>query len=419
MLCESSCYTDQSCMGYQYVPASTTCRMFDAVSIATARASGNNGIAVQVKSQCVNSPCKNFGSCTVIVTLMGAHIPSCMCMTGTSGTYCENSLCSGITCSNHGTCKLTDFGGGHTCVCENNYYGPSCEHGGPCSVNPCQNGGSCTVTSGNNIHCACAAGHTGSRCQTGPCSNGWIHGGGNHCYIISTVATLPSLVGNVCAHFEAWPAVFTDKAESLVIANELKRESIDKALIGVKRNGDGSYTSKLQYTNWMPNKPGTDANKNECALLKHSDGLWNTKDCNLIHKAVCQCQGSLCSDGSWSRFGNKGHRVIHDLLSWSSASKRCRQLGGTGLVHITTPAENTAVKALSSSDVWIGFHESKPNGGYTWDVEFLNWATGKPGDDACVALLVGSGQSAINRISDVTCDENIQFVCYKGTEGLS
>ncbi|XP_074656872.1 uncharacterized protein LOC141910059 isoform X2 [Tubulanus polymorphus] len=296
------------------------------------------------RAQCVCSPCKNFGSCTVMETSTGTYVPSCMCMTGTSGTYCENSLCSGITCSSRGTCKLIDFGGGHTCVCENNYHGQNCERGGPCSVNPCLNGGSCTAISGYNVYCVCPEGYTGNRCQTGPCSSGWIHGGGNHCYIISTVATLGSLVGNVCARLGAWPAVLTDKAESLIVAS------------------------------------------------------------------------SLCSDSSWSRFGNKGHLVIHDLLSWSSASKKCRHLGGTGLVHITTPAENTAVKALSSCDVWIGSHESKPNGGYTWDVEYLNWAFGKPDDGACVALLVGGDESAINRISDVSCDENIHFVCYKGTE---
>ncbi|XP_074656866.1 uncharacterized protein LOC141910059 isoform X1 [Tubulanus polymorphus] len=368
------------------------------------------------RAQCVCSPCKNFGSCTVMETSTGTYVPSCMCMTGTSGTYCENSLCSGITCSSRGTCKLIDFGGGHTCVCENNYHGQNCERGGPCSVNPCLNGGSCTAISGYNVYCVCPEGYTGNRCQTGPCSSGWIHGGGNHCYIISTVATLGSLVGNVCARLGAWPAVLTDKAESLIVANELKRGSIYKALIGVKRNDDGSYTSKLQYTNWMPNKPGADPNNAECAFLQHSDGLWNTEDCIVKLKAVCQCQGSLCSDSSWSRFGNKGHLVIHDLLSWSSASKKCRHLGGTGLVHITTPAENTAVKALSSCDVWIGSHESKPNGGYTWDVEYLNWAFGKPDDGACVALLVGGDESAINRISDVSCDENIHFVCYKGTE---
>ena len=87
------------------------------------------------------------------------------CNSGFFGTSCADTACSPDPCQNGGTC--TDNGDTtYTCTCAAGYTGTNCETDiDECVAAPCQNGGTC-VDGVNSYTCNCVAGYTGTNCET-------------------------------------------------------------------------------------------------------------------------------------------------------------------------------------------------------------------------------------------------------------
>lgn len=97
----------------------------------------------------------------------------CHCTSRYSGKNCEIDTgppCASDPCKNDGVCKEDDLGNFH-CTCAAGFTGSFCEteisiH--PlCENNPCQNNGTCKVSPNTNrLECECLPGFTGLRCET-------------------------------------------------------------------------------------------------------------------------------------------------------------------------------------------------------------------------------------------------------------
>ena len=58
-------------------------------------------------------------------------------------------------------------GGQFYCICSSGFSGVYCQNSNACNNNPCLNGGTCQVIGiGNNYLCLCSSFYTGTNCQT-------------------------------------------------------------------------------------------------------------------------------------------------------------------------------------------------------------------------------------------------------------
>ncbi|XP_044251538.1 protein serrate isoform X1 [Drosophila takahashii] len=123
-------------------------------------------------------PCSGHGSCEM--SDVGTF---CKCHVGHTGTFCEHNLneCSPNPCRNGGICL--DGDGDFTCECMSGWTGKRCsERATGCYAGQCQNGGTCmpgAADKGLQPHCRCAPGWTGlfcaeaiDQCRGQPCHNG-------------------------------------------------------------------------------------------------------------------------------------------------------------------------------------------------------------------------------------------------------
>eukprot|EP01080_Neovahlkampfia_damariscottae_P008905 gene8905-853_t len=111
--------------------------------------------------------CNNRGDCKTV----NGYLDKCVCISGTSGNYCERTTCSGIdsqsasVCSSHGSCV-----GPNQCSCQTGYSGNNCQYPscyGKISTDSsvCSSRGSCTAYN----TCSCQSGYSGSECQYPMC----------------------------------------------------------------------------------------------------------------------------------------------------------------------------------------------------------------------------------------------------------
>uniref|UniRef100_A0A6P4ERX3 Delta-like protein n=1 Tax=Drosophila rhopaloa TaxID=1041015 RepID=A0A6P4ERX3_DRORH len=123
-------------------------------------------------------PCSGHGSCEM--SDVGTF---CKCHVGHTGTFCEHNLneCSPNPCRNGGICL--DGDGDFTCECMSGWTGKRCsERATGCYAGQCQNGGTCMPGAADKAlqpHCRCAPGWTGlfcaeaiDQCRGQPCHNG-------------------------------------------------------------------------------------------------------------------------------------------------------------------------------------------------------------------------------------------------------
>ena len=144
-----------------------------------------------LSDQCSPATCSYAGTCS-----SDAGILTCACAAGTDGERCErcatgfhrgptgaclaDERCESSTCSGHGTCAV--MAGAARCSCDTGFAGLHCEGCYPgyvatdaglggcaleqrCRADTCRFHGTCD-DDGGTVQCACAAGFTGSRCET-------------------------------------------------------------------------------------------------------------------------------------------------------------------------------------------------------------------------------------------------------------
>ncbi|KAH9489125.1 hypothetical protein Btru_057139 [Bulinus truncatus] len=88
----------------------------------------------------------------------------CNCTQGYSGKTCETANCTGIDCSNNGTCEIHNST--WSCKCAEFIEGAFCEIKGPCFDRPCQNAKACHQSIKNNTYtCDCNEGWKGVNCS--------------------------------------------------------------------------------------------------------------------------------------------------------------------------------------------------------------------------------------------------------------
>ena len=146
-----------------------------------------------------SGPCLNGGTCANvdIDPLDDNYSYTCSCLTGFSGTDCENSNpCDPHPC-NSGSCQ--DAGSGnHVCTCPATHTGTNCESELPCNNSPCQNGATCSndnpYVDANSYTCSCLSGYTGTNCENElPCNS---NGGNGACQNGATCTNLPYVDSN-------------------------------------------------------------------------------------------------------------------------------------------------------------------------------------------------------------------------------
>ncbi|XP_034662158.1 protein serrate isoform X2 [Drosophila subobscura] len=134
----------------------------------------------QLRPLCSQPPCNE--GCFANVTGMGtgtgiAATAAAGTTTKTTTTTTTMTTPSGLPCSGHGSCEMSDVG--TFCKCHVGHTGTFCEHNlNECSPNPCRNGGICLDGDGD-FTCECMSGWTGKRCSeratgcyAGQCQNG-------------------------------------------------------------------------------------------------------------------------------------------------------------------------------------------------------------------------------------------------------
>ncbi|BFF92609.1 protein serrate [Drosophila madeirensis] len=135
----------------------------------------------QLRPLCSQPPCNE--GCFANVTGMGTGTG--IAATAAAGTKTKTTTTttttmttpSGLPCSGHGSCEMSDVG--TFCKCHVGHTGTFCEHNlNECSPNPCRNGGICLDGDGD-FTCECMSGWTGKRCSeratgcyAGQCQNG-------------------------------------------------------------------------------------------------------------------------------------------------------------------------------------------------------------------------------------------------------
>lgn len=172
-----------------YAMSGTATATCTSTSQTTAAWSSAAPTCTATASACASNPCQNGGTCTDT----GGGNYTCACADGYGGTTCGTKAnCGALTAPANGmvatapdtlvgatatyTCNSTyTLVGSATRTCDGTGVGsaawsgtpPSCMMmtADPCSPNPCLNGGTCS-NSGGNASCACAAGYSGTTCQT-------------------------------------------------------------------------------------------------------------------------------------------------------------------------------------------------------------------------------------------------------------
>ncbi|XP_071842854.1 uncharacterized protein [Apostichopus japonicus] len=133
-------------------------------------------LAIVSSQHCNNdSDCLFGGACET----NNNNMKKCNCNSNYFGSNCQyknTENCNGDNdCRNGGDCR------GNVCVCNNYWYGPTCENICPTPNDPplCLNGGSCRADQQRDFECNCQSGFTGMFCQQvqepecdPPCLNG-------------------------------------------------------------------------------------------------------------------------------------------------------------------------------------------------------------------------------------------------------
>ncbi|XP_076802941.1 uncharacterized protein LOC143446947 isoform X3 [Clavelina lepadiformis] len=175
------------------------------------------------ESPCDQYPCLNGGTCFVDPTQSQGF--RCNCANGFTGSTCGDKIFCNLPCFNGGSCQIDPRG--DTCVCLPGYVGLNCEDN-VCSPNPCFNGGSCAVFSQSGFEmqstymCSCPKPYFGANCEllcSLPCQNGGsctVLGGlptcacpagysGTYCTVIPACEQAPCLNGGTCNPDASYP----------------------------------------------------------------------------------------------------------------------------------------------------------------------------------------------------------------------
>ncbi|CAK8693984.1 unnamed protein product [Clavelina lepadiformis] len=175
------------------------------------------------ESPCDQYPCVNGGTCVVDPTQSQGF--RCNCANGFTGSTCGDKIFCNLPCFNGGSCQIDPRG--DTCVCLPGYVGLNCEDN-VCSPNPCLNGGICAVVSQTGFEmqstymCSCPKPYFGANCEllcSLPCQNGGsctvLSGlptcacppgySGTYCTVITACEQAPCLNGGTCNPDASYP----------------------------------------------------------------------------------------------------------------------------------------------------------------------------------------------------------------------
>jgi hypothetical protein len=203
----------------------------------------------------MSDDCGRHGTCRV-----SGNGHTCDCDGEYGGATCQRDPCqTNDDCGRHGTCSVS--GNDHTCDCDGEYGGPTCQRD-PCQTSDdCGSHGTCSV-SGNGHTCNCDGEYGGATCQRDPCqtSDNCIHRG--TCVVTRNKHTCdctsaPGWDGDTCATCTT-PCDATKKpaanAQSTCGEDLCYQASCSATCRAGYTGSDATYTCNLQGS-WESNAP--------------------------------------------------------------------------------------------------------------------------------------------------------------------
>ncbi|XP_017313324.2 macrophage mannose receptor 1 isoform X2 [Ictalurus punctatus] len=219
---------------------------------------------------------------------------------------------------------------------------------------------------------------------------------------------------NYCREKYTDLASINDMGEMMKLNYTLKKETVKKAWIGLKREGTGEWQWSLAdqtfyrdgdtYRNWGSRQPDNQGGNEFCVHLYKSGSSWNDNTCNNTFSFVCYEEKNT----NTSRY-----MLINEKKTWYDAQTYCREKH-TDLVSVRNQTENEEIKNViknsSTENVWIGLF----NNSWKWSDQsnssFRYWSSDKPsGGFKCTAVNVSDQDHWTN----VNCTEKLPFICHE------
>ncbi|XP_053085633.1 macrophage mannose receptor 1-like [Pangasianodon hypophthalmus] len=220
-------------------------------------------------------------------------------------------------------------------------------------------------------------------------------------------------------------ATMNNMQEMKKLNHTLKKETAERAWIGLQREGTGEWQWSLAdqtfyrdgdtYRNWNKGEPNN-CKKNEfCVMMSESNGFWCDVTCNRALPFVCYEGKNLLivvKKNAKNDTNTNRYKLIKEGKTWYDAQTYCREKH-IDLVSVRNQNENEEITNMIKNvneKVWIGLF----NDAWKWSDQsnssFRYWSSNKPsGRLNCTAVSV----SEQHYWSDVNCTEKLPFICHE------
>ncbi|XP_017312429.1 macrophage mannose receptor 1 isoform X3 [Ictalurus punctatus] len=205
-----------------------------------------------------------------------------------------------------------------------------------------------------------------------------------------------------------------DMGEMMKLNYTLKKETVKKAWIGLKREGTGEWQWSLAdqtfyrdgdiYGKWSSGEPNNNGGNEFCVDMVKSTGSWNDDYCHRTISFVCFEKKNT----NTSRY-----MLINEKKTWYDAQTYCREKH-TDLISVRNQTENEEIwKVIQSAldvNVWIGLFKDSWKWSDQSNSSFRYWSSDKPsGGLNCTAVNVSDQDHWTN----VDCTEKLPFICHE------
>lgn len=188
---------------------------------------------------------------------------------------------------------------------------------------------------------------------------------------------------------------------------------------GSDRKWEWVTDEAFSYTNWGSGEPNNSGG-NESYLHMVESGQWNdimvTANANSI-SFVCEYEDVTINADDYQPSGttlynNSKYEFYDTPVTWTTAKLICEKKGGH-LVIINDAAENSFIKELTKTDVWLGITDSQKEGEWKTvtgeKAPYVNWDTGQP--DNCFTSEHYGELWGAGKWNDYYNHAKVRFVC--------